>query len=951
MIIWKRTAGVILAVMSSIYFTFIVDVYTLDTRFQKIFVLSFFVLMSGLLVYLKRKYVCSSITKLSLGASVIVSLILLTIFQNLFLPREKENYININATGDGEIWLTDVKIDGEPISIKDLNVLQSTNWEYNKNYDDYVYYPYVNQKENELNIKFLGETININFAVNDWSGTVDVEGTGGEIRQIDLHDEEEGTFEYQCSGVRQYHRSERIFFSVGIFIAINFCISTLFGVLEKRARVSPWKIAAFSVFAILFATIATFQSVLAVIGDVPIQYIFSIKNEKNPKSAGAEVRIYNIKVSGTKYDLTLLSDYGSIQEDGTLLIYPYNADVSFNIDTSIFDTVSVDLLQHPWSGIVNISNGVENDTVDLYSETSQTITREYKYENLNEYILNYVNANKLDLAVLWCLFAVISFACLGIIRTLLDKLSSGKFSWRMIPLLSIMLFILAIFSVYACLYISPIITVGIVTAVGIFLVVKIRNVISTHLENLYIIIAVIYGVSMILILPIGHVPDEFAHEAKCYAMSEGYANTTRDRYAVWLPKETSETFAFFSKDIMYIDLKYSPIDVLSSYKNSTNFDSDLVWTHSSNTLSLNEFAYFPATLVVAAAHFIPMSPTLIFQLGRLLNFIIAGILFYLAIKITPCFKRIFFMIALFPIAIQQTAAVNQDWITNAVIFLFVAIVFRMAFETSEINRADYIRILVLSACLGMVKLAYFPVAFLTFLIPTKKFGELHILTDSKGQSLSESRRNMTVSFQWNRSYRAWLFKLLIVVLAFGLAVLQAFPSYLSEEQHYADCNFFTLHMVLEYPLKALKICWNTFNERATLDFCDGLLNGFGWSIKWTTGIKRSLVMMAALFLVLTNQEKNVKLRVDHKAILLCAMLGMWGMVYMALLTGWTDANSPTIAGLQSRYFIPIILLMYILFHNHTFQNKSKKINCWFCGFALVALTVGLKTLTCGYYQL
>ena len=110
-------------------------------------------------------------------------------------------------------------------------------------------------------------------------------------------------------------------------------------------------------------------------------------------------------------------------------------------------------------------------------------------------------------------------------------------------------------------------------------------------------------------------------------------------------------------------------------------------------------------------------------------------------------------------------------------------------------------------------------------------------------------------------------------------------------------------------------------------------------------------MMAALFLVLTNREETVELKTRHKTIILCAMFGMWGMVYMALLTGWTDANSPTIAGLQSRYFVPVILLMYILFHNRTFQNKSEKINCWFCGFAVIALTVGMKTLTCGYYQL
>lgn len=948
---WKKTVDVILAVISSVYFTFIVDIYTLDTGFQKIFVFSFFLLMSALLVYLKRMYIHIQTSKLSFWFSIIVALILLVVFQNILLPQEKENYIDLCAAEDGEIWLTDVKIDDKPISVSNLNILQSKNWEYNEIYDDYVYYPYGNLTENKLCIKFLGKKINLNFAINDWSGKVDVKGPNGEITQINLHSENQGTFEYCNNYGREYELIERICLNIGIFIAIVFFLNTLLGMLEKKTRIYKWPFVLYAVLLMLFATTATFQVVLTAIGDKPIQYVFQINNEKNPESSGAEVRIYEIKISGKLYDLNALSEYGSIQEDGALLIYPYNHNIVFNIEANVFDTVEVSLLQHPWSGILNVSNGEKDYSDDLFSEISQTITKIYRYENTNTYILNFVRQHQWDLAIVWWLFVIVGLICLGFIRLMLHNIIASKFSWWMIPLLCVSFFVISIFSVYACLYISPIITVGIIASIGIYFLVRIRNIISTHMENSFIVVAVVYGVSMMLILPIGHVPDEFAHEAKCYAMSEGYANTTSDRYAVWLPKETSETFAFFSKNIMYIDLKYSPVDVLTSYKTRTNFGGNLVWTHSSNTLSLNEFAYFPATLIVSVAHVIPMSPTLIFQLGRLLNFMIASILFYLAIKITPCFKRIFFMIALFPITIQQTAAVNQDWITNAIVFLFVALTFKLAFVTSTIKAKDYIGVLVLSGCLGMIKLAYFPIAFLVFLIPTKNFKELHVLLNSQKKEISESEPNVFSLCRLNRYKQAWLFKLLIILLAFGLAVLQALPSYLNAEQHYADCNFFTLHMVFQYPLKAIQICWNTFNERATLDFCDGLLNGFGWSIKWTSGVVRSLIMMAVLFFALTNQEENIKLRIEHKAIILCAMLGMWGMVYMALLTGWTDANSSTVSGLQSRYFIPIVLLMYILFHNRTFQNKSEKIDCWFCGLAVVVLTVGMKTLTCGYYQL
>jgi len=403
---------------------------------------------------------------------------------------------------------------------------------------------------------------------------------------------------------------------------------------------------------------------------------------------------------------------------------------------------------------------------------------------------------------------------------------------------------------------------------------------------------------------------------------------------------------------MNLDLKYSPIDVLSSYKDPTHFNENRIATNASNTLSINELSYLPATLIIIVAHWVPLPATLVFQLGRLFNFIIAGILYYLAIKNTPCFKRIFFMIALFPITLQQSAAVNQDWLINAVIFLFTALTFQFAFSSPEVSKGDYIVMLILSGCIGMVKMVYFPILLLTFLIPTQKFQSVGTVFwvkegHSSVSSISSARSNCSTG----KNMSAWIFKLSVILLGFLLGALQALSIYMGAEQHLVDVNFFTLSMLLENPLKALLISWNTLNERATLDFCDGLLNGFGWSIKWTSGVARSLIMMAALFLVFTNREENISLKFWHKILIFGSMIGMWGMVYVSLLTSWTDAGSSTIDGLQPRYFIPVILLMYILFANPTFQNMSKRINGWFCAFAVIALTIGMWTLACGYYQL
>lgn len=716
---------------------------------------------------------------------------------------------------------------------------------------------------------------------------------------------------------------------------------------EKLRRVDVYDVICI-ILAVFFAFAATFQALLAIAGDTKVDYTFFVENVKNPEALGAEVRIHEIKITGTPYDLNQLSDYGLMQEDGTLVLSPYEQNVEFTIETGIFDTVTIELLKHPWSGILHVSNGEQEYSVDLYSDSSTVTTENYQCENTTKYILTTAGSHKKAIVFQFALFFLLGLIGFWLVHLFLARIEDHSFRWWMIPLICIDLFILGIFSVYGCLYISPVASVGIILLLTGYCLFRIRKVLSSYLENVYIVIALIYGISMLLILPIGHVPDEFAHEAKCYAMAEAYTNT-QDEVYVLLPKEANEALSFFSQNIMYIDLKYSPVDILSWYKNPVNFTGDQVVMDSRNTIPQNEFAYLPATLIVMLAHVIPTPAILIFQLGRLINFIIGTILFYFAIKNTPCFKRIFFMIALFPITIQQTAAINQDWITNAVVFLFAALSFQYALEKESITFTDYCKLLILSICLGLIKLAYFPIALLVLLIPNKSFGAiLDFLEAKKKKNTFLAKIHSGIL---NRNRIAFTLKCFVILLGFVLAIAQGLPTYLSGEAHLTDCNVFTLHMVLEQPLRALKLCWNTFHLRGTLDFCDGLLNGFGWSIKWTSGITRSLVMMSALFLVLTNREEEHPFTWRQKPILLCSMLGMWGMTYAALLTGWTEASATSIAGLQSRYFIPIALLVYILFHNKTFQNQSKRINTWFTAFAVIALTVGMNTLACGYYRL
>jgi len=238
------------------------------------------------------------------------------------------------------------------------------------------------------------------------------------------------------------------------------------------------------VLAVLFALVATVQCVLAGTEEKTVDYTFSIKNEKNPKSSGAEVRIYSIDISGREYDLNLLSDYGSIQEEGTLLIYPYEHDVAFRIEAGVFDIVEVELLRHPWSGILYVFDGEKSYSTDLYSATSEVIVEKYEYENTTKVMLEYVQAEKLALVAYWFIFFLVGLACFWFIHFVMIKINTNTFQWWMIPLLFIVFFIVIFLPVYACLWISPKMTVAILFLATAYCLFRIHKTISLRLENI-----------------------------------------------------------------------------------------------------------------------------------------------------------------------------------------------------------------------------------------------------------------------------------------------------------------------------------------------------------------------------------------------------------------------------------------------------------------------------------
>lgn len=656
-------------------------------------------------------------------------------------------------------------------------------------------------------------------------------------------------------------------------------------------------------------------------------YTVSIKNEKNKLSGGAEVRITGLSVSGKQLDLSDPESYSEYFDvdgigqyiDGMLVFYPYNSDISFDVNIPFGKTLTIDWLKHPWSGIVNISDGETIEKLDLYSEDSETLSYDLCYTSVDfDKMLQRspINAAEYLLSLLVCLI------CIWAVSLVIWAINNSKFKFYLIPVIIIPLFILGVNTLYFITFVSNWLTFGVVVLTLVYLCFRTRHVLTNNIENAYAVFIAVFGTAILLLLPIGHVPDEFSHQAKTYAIAEGYDNVDELNY-IHFPSTEQQLLEHYATDVISVGISYSPVETIEFLKaEPVSFDDHSATWPIYNIMALCDISYYPATVPVLLGRIIPLTAAMIFLMGRLINLIIGAMLFYTAIRITPSYKRIFTLVALFPITVQQTAAVNQDWITNALVFMLLAEVFSVAFDDgmNRITKRKLVLIPIIALILPFTKSGYWIAVLLVLILPASKFS-------------SKKVRNLYC-------YGLIAATLITFVIQF------MYSSTISAA--FVDPSKYTFSDILKDPGNFILSCYNIFMERGLFDGLDGLLTGFGWSTKWATGIIRTLMFLSASQLILGDVEEKHSVSIRQRLILAAVALIITGMIYAALYT-WTYIGQTSIGGLQCRYFIPVNLLAYIAVSNKKLNISVKNPNKLYLAFSAIVLTVGIYQIAFGFY--
>ena len=132
--------------------------------------------------------------------------------------------------------------------------------------------------------------------------------------------------------------------------------------------------------------------------------------------------------------------------------------------------------------------------------------------------------------------------------------------------------------------------------------------------------------------------------------------------------------------------------------------------------------YLPQAIGFSIARVLGLGAMGLLFLGKFLNLCCYVALTALAVRTAPIGKSWFAAAGLLPMSLHLAASLSYDAGLIGCVFLFTALVFKLAYGAEEIRARELIALCALAALFGPCKLVYAPLILLALLIPARVFG-------------------------------------------------------------------------------------------------------------------------------------------------------------------------------------------------------------------------------------
>ncbi|MBF0786594.1 MULTISPECIES: DUF2142 domain-containing protein [unclassified Streptococcus] len=402
-------------------------------------------------------------------------------------------------------------------------------------------------------------------------------------------------------------------------------------------------------------------------------------------------------------------------------------------------------------------------------------------------------------------------------------------------------------------------------------------------EYVFLIVALIFGALFMTIIPPMTAPDEIGHFAKSYAFSQGeiipyFLDSPVNLFKTW------DEYGF-NLPASILELNQNSIGVGYNVAEKFNYASldmtayeklNEVFVPLGGQLNYSFFQYLPQIIGISISKLLVGSILPIYYTARLFNFLSYVLLLFFAVRWTKFAKWGFVVLALNPMFLFLAVSTSGDAFTNAVAFLFVAILSNIISENILDKKKLYFSFGLMVAMVQM-KPTLIMFGLLYFLIPNKIF-----------------------TIRMKMLYGSLiLFSALAIYYLWG----KLFPSQDIMYMDFANPSE-QVKGILKNPISFVTVIKNTIEEHGKF-LLHSYAGQFGLLNRNISFLAVLLYYLLVIFAVFIREYNQITVTKRMRFVSLMFIVGYVLLTFIALYQIWSPVGHTVILGLQGRYFIPI----------------------------------------------
>jgi uncharacterized membrane protein len=411
-----------------------------------------------------------------------------------------------------------------------------------------------------------------------------------------------------------------------------------------------------------------------------------------------------------------------------------------------------------------------------------------------------------------------------------------------------------------------------------------------------VIIGLAFGFVYLLIIPVGAVPDEPSHMYNAYNLSNRMMGIDAGDGSNILARADDVNFPFRFRKITkkYYNTYYEAF-----------FDKAEDTTLTGSTYPVMSdvpaFLYFLPALGITLGRLAGLGTLMTFSLGRLFNMLFFVWAIYYSIKKLPFGKSVMFVWAVLPKVLQQTSSYSYDNGIFALSAIITALTLKFLYSSEKPKKSEIIiYVLALILIIPCKQHALFPVAAFSLTLVVKY--------------LKQKREKLKAFAEAHKKKICWIVAVCgcLVLAAAAVKGVQTVRYLTADDMintnyiEYANHTGYTVGYFIKNPVKLLLIFYQTIMGQGETFLREMLGDYLGWRSIFVSGLFISVYIVLFVFAFMRRENEEVYIGAGTKAYMWLISLLVCGIAMMAMLLYWTANTEYAIAGVQGRYFLPVL---------------------------------------------